>query len=293
MDGGAVPTSKGSTISVFIAIQKTDEMRISLFSVILLTMFSLNGCISHDQLLNYRQGLSDPSDSSNVKTAYPLVLPVQHIPTIKIQANDVLSIKVYSTDVETAAPFNITPMSEAGNLNTLESIKLSGYLVDKQGVIDFPVLGRLYLDGLSISEAKEEIKEALKKYLKDPVVNIRLLNFTVTVSGEVNNQGSFSVFSERISLPDALALAGGLTDYANRTNLLIVRESNDTQIFNRIDLTSSAVFQSEYYYLKQNDLIYVEPIKAKAGAVPDQTSKTIPIISAAGTLIAIIVALLK
>lgn len=101
------------------------------------------------------------------------------------------------------------------------------------------------------------------------------------------------MLDERISIPDALSLAGGLSDYANRSNILIVREDQGEMSLHRINLQSTEFFNSQYYYLKQNDLIYVEPLKSKAGAVSDQTNKVVPIISALGTLVAIAVALLK
>lgn len=251
-----------------------------IFSVSTLLVLLLNGCIAHKQLVNYKGELPN---SQNIK--------IENLPDIKIQSNDVLSIKVHSTNLETAAPFNIRPVDQGGSFVNIESMQLDGYLVDQEGIIDFPVLGKLELQGLSISEAREMVKEKLKDHLKNPVVNIRLLNFMITVTGEVNNPGSFTIVNERISLPDALALAGDLTGHANRRNILLVREKEGYRSLERIDLQSVEFFNSEFYYLKQNDLIYVEPIRAKTGAVQDQTSKTVPIIGVAATLLAIIVGL--
>lgn len=244
-----------------------------------LSLFLANGCVSHNQLVNYQGDIPNPQ---NIKIENP--------PGIRIQPNDVLSIKVHSTDLETAAPFNLTPL-ELGDNVSVETMQLNGYLVDGYGTVDFPVLGNIEIQNLTISEAKEKIKERLKEHLKDPVVNIRILNFTVTVTGEVNSPGSFTVINERISLLDALALAGDLTGHASRSNVLLVRENNGARSLNRIDLLSAAFFNSEFYYLKQNDLIYVEPIRAKTGDVQDQTSKTVPVIGVAATLLAIIVSL--
>lgn len=238
------------------------------------------GCVSYDQLVNYRGDLPNPQN-----------LRIESLPDIKVQPNDVLNIKVHSTDLETAAPFNLNPLEQAGNFVSLETMQFNGYLVDENGVIDFPVLGNIKLQGLTISESKELIKQKLKVHLKDPVVNIRLLNFTVTVTGEVKNPGSFTIVNERISLLDALALAGDLTGHANRGNILLVREKEGIRSLQRIDLQSASFFTSEFYFLKQNDLIYVEPIRAKSGDVQDQTSKTVPVIGVAATLLAIIVSL--
>lgn len=247
----------------------------------LVLQISMSGCISYEQLVNFQE---DGSPSNT--------LPL-NIPVIRIQANDVLDIKVFGADTQISAPFNVAAADNMGTFLTPQTIQIAGYLVNKEGLVDFPVLGKISVVGLTTTEATELIVKKLNNYLKDPVVRIRLLNFAVTVTGEVNRQGTFTVFNERISLPEALALAEGLTDYANREEILIVREENGKRILKRVDLSSVEFFRSEYYYLKQNDLIYVEPIVAKRGAIIDQTNKTLPIISAAGTIIAVILALVK
>ncbi|HOY19031.1 MAG TPA: polysaccharide biosynthesis/export family protein [Haliscomenobacter sp.] len=257
------------------------EMRIfsSLFWV-LIVLGLTSSCVSHKQLLNYQENLPD--------TAFTVP---KRLPNIRIQPNDVLGIKVFSTEMELAAPFNVTSSQFSESFINIESIQLSGYLVSQEGTISFPVLGNLKLEGLSISEARDSIVEKLKQHLKDPIVNLRLLNFRVTVSGEVKNPGAFNVINERISLLDALALAGDLTDYADRKDVLLVREVGGVQSLNRINLQTASFFQSEFYYLRQNDLIYVKPIKAKSGAVQDQTSKAVPILTAAATVAAVLIAL--
>ncbi|MEL6276279.1 MAG: polysaccharide biosynthesis/export family protein, partial [Bacteroidota bacterium] len=166
-----------------------------------------------------------------------------------------------------------------------------GYLVDGDGNIFFPVIGQVRVIGLSINEVKNLITDQLVRYLKDPVVKVRLLNFKVTVSGEVQREGSFNVFNERISIPEAIARAGGLTDYADRAAILLIREENGQRTTMNIDLLSADIFTSEYFYLKQNDLLYVKPTRAKTGAVNDQTSKTIPLVTAAATLAAVIISI--
>jgi polysaccharide biosynthesis/export protein len=257
------------------------EMRIlSIFLGAFIVLSLTTSCVVHKQLLSYQESLPDTTLMSPNK-----------LPRIRIQANDVLGIKIFSTEMELAAPFNVTSSQHGDSFINIESIQLSGYLVDQEGVISFPVLGNLKLEGLSISEARDTIVERLKLHLKDPIVNIRLLNFRVTVSGEVRNPGSFNIINERISLLDALALAGDLTDYADRKDVLLVREMDGVQSLNRINLQTANFFQSEFYYLKQNDLIYVKPIKAKAGAIQDQTSKTVPILTAAATVAAVLIAL--
>lgn len=256
-------------------------MRIFSTSIWVFLLFNaLTSCVSYQQLVNYQENFPDETR-----------LPVAKGPDIRIQPNDVLGIKVFSSELELAAPFNLNSDQLNANLISIEAIQLNGYLVSQKGEIDFPVLGSLKWQGLSITEAKDTLVGKLKKYLKDPVVNLRLLNFRVTVSGEVRKPGAFNILNERISLLDALALAGDLTDYADRKDVLLVRENGGVKSLNKIDLQSAKFFQSEYYYLKQNDLIYVKPIKAKAGAVQDQTSKAVPILTAVATIAAVLIAL--
>jgi polysaccharide biosynthesis/export protein len=256
-------------------------MRIFFSSIwIFMLLSATTSCVSYKQLVNYQENFPDKTQ-----------MDVSNKPDIRIQANDVLGIKVFSTESELAAPFNLNSDQLNSNLINIEAIQLNGYLVNQKGEIDFPVLGTLKWQGLSITEAKESLLLKLKQHLKDPVVNLRLLNFRVTVSGEVRNPGAFTILNERISLLDALALAGDLTDYADRGDVLLVRENNGVRSLNKINLQSANFFQSEHYYLKQNDLVYVKPIKAKAGAVQDQTSKTVPIVTAVATIAAVLIAL--
>ncbi len=248
-----------------------------------LTVGSLSSCVSHTELINYKQ------DTLSERT-----VTIENPPEIRIQTDDVLDIKVHSQDLETAAPFNLNPgdMGARGG-GDIEGLSLNGYLVDQNGMIDFPILGKLEIKGLSMAEAKDKIVEDLKYFLKNPVVNIRLVNFRVTVSGEVYSPGSFVIYDERVTVPEAITLAGDLTNYADRANILIVREINGQRSFNRVNMLSANIFQSEFYYLKQNDLIYVEPLKEKTGAIRDQSNETLSFISAGATLVAVIVALFR
>lgn len=248
----------------------------------LVLLSTISSCVLHKQLVNYQENLLDTTMTAPKK-----------LPNIRIQPNDVLAIKVFSTEMELAAPFNLISPLQSESFFNIETIQLGGYLVNQEGTISFPVLGNLRVEGLSISEATDTIVEKLKLHLKDPVVNLRLLNFRVTVSGEVRSPGAFNIVNERISILDALALAGDITDYGDRQDVLLVRENSGIQSITHINLQSAHIFQSEYYYLKQNDLIYVKPIKAKAGAVQDQTSKMVPILTAAATLAAVLIALFK
>jgi polysaccharide export outer membrane protein len=247
-------------------------------STLLLLLF--NGCVPYDKLVSYKQD-SLPQDS----------ILIENAPEIRIQPNDVLNIQVYSLDTKTAAPFNLTPEDSGRFYNDIQLAQLNGYLVDRHGNIDFPVLGELNVGGKTTTEIKALLKKRLEEHLKEPVVNVRLLNFRITVAGEVLTPGSFNIINERITIPEAISMAGDLTAYADRSNVLVVREEDGNRIFHRVNLLSSNVFQSDIFYLKQNDYVYVEPIAAKTGAVQDQTNKTIPIITAAATLIAVVLSI--
>jgi polysaccharide export outer membrane protein len=245
-------------------------------------MMSFYSCIPYDKLVNYK-----------VDASYLDTVAIRNAPDIRIQPGDVLKIQVFGPDEETIAPYNMNGNINSDNFTSIQSVQLSGYLVDAEGMIDFPVLGEMKLGGLTTSEAKNLVKTRLLEDLKEVVVNLRLLNFQVTVSGEVNRPGSFFVVNERITIPEALTLAGDMTNYADRSNVLIVREANGVRTFKRIDLQSSNLFQSDWFYLKQNDFLYVEPITAKTGAVQDQSNKTLPILTATATLIAVVVSILR
>lgn len=249
--------------------------------IIAVITYSLSSCIPHKKLVNYRQsGLGDTTSVAYIKP-----------PKLKIQPNDVLSITVYGDNKETIAPYNAS--SNNFENNKAEAFQLSGYLVDAQGYIDFPVLGRIRLGGLNTTEAREKMERLLEQDNINPIVNLRLINFKVTITGEVRFPGTFTVLNERITLTDAIAMAGGLTDYANRLNILVTREEEGRLTFKRINIQEPSYFSPDYYYLKQNDMIYVEPIKEKTGAVADRSSKFVQILTAFGTVITLGIALFR
>lgn len=183
-----------------------------------------------------------------------------------IQPDDLLMIVVSAPDPEAAAPFNLetilvpTAIGQASTAQRQQQL----YLVDTQGTIQFPVLGELNIGGKTKTEVVVLLKEKLKSQLKNAIVNIRIMNFKVSVQGEVTKPGSYTVSGERITLPEALSLAGDLTIYGKRNNIILIREVNNKKTFNRIDITKADFINSPFYYLSQNDLIYVEPNNAKA-----------------------------
>ena len=210
-----------------------------------------------------------------------------------IHTDDLLSIIVSCDDLESALPFN-TPMIGLGReVNTTSTQQIPrGYLVDKNGEIDFPVLGKLKVVGISRNELAEMLKEKLSEYLKNPIVTIQFLNFKVTVLGEVRNPGSYKVNSERISILDALGMAGDLQINAKRKNVLVMREDGNEKVFSRVDLTSSELLHSPFFYLQQNDVVYVEPSRGRI--VGGNAGTFLPyILSSVSTFVAVLALIIR
>ena len=182
-----------------------------------------------------------------------------------IYEDDLLTITVTAWDPTVVVPFNppTYAFAQQGETNVYTTQQLQTYLVDKEGKINFPVLGRIQAAGLSKQELSAFLQDAISKYAKDAMVNIQIVNYKVSVLGDVARPGSISVRNDRITILDAIAQSGDLTINGNRKNILIYRDNNGTPEFGRIDLTDPALFASPYFYLKQNDVVYVEPNDAK------------------------------
>ncbi len=185
-----------------------------------------------------------------------------------IQPDDLLMIIVSAQNPLAAEAYNLTanlsvdPDNQSAGGRSQQQL----YLVDSEGYIDFPVLGRLLIGGKTKEQVSDEMHALIAKDIKDAVINIRLMNYKVTVMGEVNRPGVHKINSERITLPEALSLSGDLTKYGKRDNILITRETTDGITTQRVDLTSTDFMQSDYFYLKQNDIVYVEPNKTRVNS---------------------------
>lgn len=214
---------------------------------------------------------------------------------VKIQPDDLLMIIVSAEDPEIAMPFNLTSVT-IPNTSNLQSSGgqqiVQSYLVDKNGNIEFPVLGKLQVGGLTRTEVLQLLKDKIGIYIKDPIINLRIMNFKISLQGEVNVPGTYSLASERVTLIEALSMAKDLTIYGKRDNILIIREINGVKSYNRIDITKADFINSPFYYLAQNDVVYVEPNKTRvnASAVGPNTSV---IISAVSILISLSVLIFK
>jgi polysaccharide export outer membrane protein len=205
---------------------------------------------------------------------------------IKIQPGDLLYINISAIDTKATLPFNLY---ESGGVTSGSSKPLL-YLVNVDGEINFPVVGVLKVAGLTTKQISNMLTEKLTSYLKNPIVNIRLKNFKVTILGEVKNPGTYIVDNEKISVLEAIGLAGDLKIQAKRSKITLVREQQGKRTLATFDLTSEALFNSPYFYLAQNDVIYVKPNKSKinSSAVGPNTSILISSVSTLISLIAIL-----
>ena len=240
------------------------------------------GCVKYKSLVSYTEGPQLPANPQAIANYTPIV----------IQANDILHVQINSTSEIAAAAFN-TGNQQSSNGNQQNSL-LNGYLVDSEGMIELPTLGAIKLSSLTLAEAKKTIKEALKPYFTEtPIVNIRLLNFKVTINGEVKNPGTFTVNNGRITMVEALTMAGDFTPYSRRDSILIIREFDNERSFGYIDFNTSEVFRSPYYYLQQNDVVYVKPQTSKTTTVRDPASKILPYVSVLTSLTAFVISIFR
>jgi polysaccharide export outer membrane protein len=220
-------------------------------------------------------------DSTLINTVYE-----QYVP--KIQKNDILTIVITAADPKVTAPFN--PLSTMTTSNMTQGVDMAlrpTYTVDENGDINLPMLGKIHIEGLTRLEAIEKLRVALNPYIKDPGVNMNFNNFRVSVLGEVARPGSFIMPTERITILEALGMAGDLTIRGVRENVTLIREVDGNKTIHRLDLTKQETLNSPYYYLAQNDVIYVEPNKSQINNSKLGANTNI-IISIAGLLITVI-----
>ncbi len=276
------------------ALQKRNVLLIALF----LLQCSLYSCVDTKKAV-YFNNIQDTVLPHSITVSKPIIQP-----------NDLLSISVTSLNPDATAIFNQSSSASApaGSISNYTGALTatgapatvvptggggatsSGYLVNSLDSIKFPVLGSILAGGLTKEQLETEITDSLvtKKLLVSPLVTVRFLNFRVTVLGEVARPSTINVANERISILEALGLAGDLTIFAKRDNVLLIREQGDAKIIRRLNLNSSDLLSSPYYYLKTNDIVYVEPNRTKVASA-ERSTQLLPIFLSALSLIAIIV----
>jgi polysaccharide biosynthesis/export protein len=209
---------------------------------------------------------------------------------LKIQPDDILQVNIQTIDPDLSNIMG-TSLSEPNGLKmnkTDNTPDITGYLVDKQGMIELPVAGKIKVGGLTTVEAKEAIRNKAMTYYKEPVVNVRIVNFKVTVLGEVLRPGAYLINGEKATILDALGQAGDMTIFGLRKNVVLARLENGQQKMVRFDLNSTDIFDSPYFYLRQGDILYVQPSKGKAAANDGAMLRTYTIISSTLSLLVVI-----
>ena len=220
--------------------------------IVLLAACSLVSCTTAKQVV-YLYDLKDTAAGSlgNAQSAFEN----------PIQKNDQLSVTVGGSNAEDLLTLN-SAGGAAGGAGPLSGA-IFGYLVEADGKIKLPYIGKVQAEGLTRLALEDTLTRLFKDYTKNPVVNIRYVNYTFSVMGEVNGRGRFNMATERTTVLDALSLAGDITEFGKRDNVLIVREVNGKREFGRVNLLSKDIFKSPYFYLKTNDIVYVEPVRSK------------------------------
>lgn len=233
-------------------------MRFAKIAFLAVALTLTAGCTSYKQV----PYLQNPEVVNNYGKEIPLY-------DAKIMPKDLLTITVSTTDPKASVPFNLSIQSPASTINIdylTTQPTLQQYLVNNEGEIDFPVLGKLKISGLTKNECESLIQEKLKPYLKEtPIINVRMVNYKISVLGEVNKPGTFTVSNEKVNVLEALAMAGDMTVYGLRNNVKLVRENaNGQREIIELNLNDASLLTSPYFYLQQNDILYVSPNKTAA-----------------------------
>ncbi|MEH6538363.1 MAG: polysaccharide biosynthesis/export family protein [Psychroserpens sp.] len=246
---------------------------------LLFTLVILSSCGSKKTIVYFQDEPITNQSLSELDNNYQL----------KYKPNDILTIDVAAEVSESVAAFNLSAVAYNTNNSAVAQTQIlrQTYLIDPDGNIEFPTLGTINLKGLTRTEATAMLKEKIGVYVNEFIVNIRLVNFTISVLGEVNRPGTYTVEGERISLVQALGMAGDLTIYGQRNNVFLIREFDGKKKYAKYDLTSINVVNSPVYYLSQNDVIYVEPNNARI-KTSSYNPNTGVLISAIGTLATIV-----
>jgi len=251
--------------------------------ILLITVF-LVSCETTKKVAYFQDISADPQSqlSNTAKFTDPI-----------IQSDDILSISIFTTDPTTNMVVNQVGSqaisSSVGSVSSLGATPpTSGFLVDKNGEIDLSVVGKVKVTGLTTFQARELIKQKAEIVYTSPNVQVRFANFKVTILGEVARPASYVIPNEKVSVLDALGLAGDLTIFGRRENVTLIRDNNGKKEFARLDLNSKEIFNSPYYYLRQNDVLYIEPNKGKAASLNQARTQTFAIIGSALSVLVVL-----
>lgn len=267
-------------------MRKSSSINLSLFLLILVASLSLFSC-NASKKIKYFQDIPDSGQIKRIESA------VYSAPQIKV--DDILTIVIQTIDPNATASLNLGNVSSsiAGvplgtTVNPVQAVT-AGYLVDKEGNVDIATLGKVKVAGLTTFEAKNAILQIATKYFKNVSVSVRFANFKINVTGEVNRPSTYVIPNEKVSVLDALALAGDMTIFGKRENVLLIRENEDgSRTAVKMNLKKSDIMSSPYFYLKQNDIVYVEPRSAKAAATDASQARYYTLV---GSLLSVLIVL--
>lgn len=254
----------------------------NIIGISLLLLVSIISSCSSYKHVQYFQDLSQNSTNEAMTNYSPLI----------IKEADILAISVTSRNPESSVIFNYNLGNIKGTSQASPDNPVIGYLVDENGNIHLPYIGALKVAGLTTAQARQQLNDKLEAIYKDPVVNLRVINFKVAIYGDVLRPDIYSLQNEHTSITQALSLAGDLNITAKRKNVLLIRNEDGKRKFIRIDLTSKELFNSPYFYLKNNDEIYVQPDKTKYATV-ERGYRTTSLIISALSFLAVMVTALK
>lgn len=259
-----------------------------LFVIISLVLLS---CSSPKNITYFRDIPDTIAKKSISQIGYnPLVIKPDDIIQVSISTMDPVATTMLNQNGTTAIPGTATTNSQQG---PTASSPISGYLVDKDGFIILPLVGKVAVNGKSTAEVRDIIQAKAAEFYKDPVVSVRFANFKITVLGEVTRPSTYIMPNEKVTVLDAIGMAGDLTIYGRRENVLLIRETSTNKEFVRLNLNDTKLFTSPYFYLQQGDVIYVEPNKNRIASTDVNQVKRITIITSVLTLLVVIVTRIK
>jgi len=220
----------------------------------LLSALMMASCVPQRKMLFLQQ-----ESGSSVQNAFDNDRSISY----KLQPGDNLYIKVVSLDEKTSNMFNPVGAGNYSQFTNDASVYLNSYTISAQGTIEFPLAGQIYVQNMNVEEVKLRIQQVLDEYLKETVLIVKLVNFNLTIVGEVKRPGQYKVYQSEINVFEAVSMAGDLTEFADRQEVIIVRQTKSGSETIAINLEKASILGSDYYYLKPNDIIYVKPLKIK------------------------------
>ncbi|MFP4290575.1 MAG: polysaccharide biosynthesis/export family protein [Cyclobacteriaceae bacterium] len=229
------------------------KLRVDYLLIVLIILTNLFSCVPNKQVIYFQNpelNTSKPIDIINSRNVY------------RLQPRDIISVRIKTIDEETTNFFNLENPNSFQQFNPA-ALYLNGYSLDEEGYINLPEAGRVLLGGMTINDAQQRVQEAMSDYLNNASIIVKLISFKITVLGEVNQPGYYYVFNDQANIFEGLGLAGDLTDFGNRENITLVRQTLAGSQAVLIDLKDPDLLASEYYFLQPNDVIYVQPLKAK------------------------------